>query len=168
MGFGSKEQLEKSDKRFIGKRFGRLVVIERVNETGRATYRCQCDCGNEKITRGVNLTGGKVLSCGCLKAEMASKQLEDIRDSSKKAVLGTSVEGTNLKSLSEKMSKNNTSGYKGVYRMKNGRYRAAIYFKGKNIHLGVYDTKEDAAEARKVGEETYFKPMLEKYKDKLE
>jgi len=168
VGFGSKEQLERSDKRFIGKRFGRLVVIERINETGRATYRCICDCGNEKITRGVNLTDGKVSSCGCLKAEKSAEKLENIRENSLNAVLSTSVEGTNLKSLSEKMSKNNTSGYKGVYRMKNGKYRAGIYFKGKNIHLGVYDTKEDAAKARKVGEETYFKPMLEKYKDKLE
>lgn len=62
----------------IGKRFGRLIVLERVDDAvskngrHRARYLCKCDCGNEKITYGENLTGGKTLSCGCLQRERAS------------------------------------------------------------------------------------------------
>lgn len=53
-----------------GKRFGKLAVIELVGtENGHALWRCRCDCGNEKITRTVLLTQGKVKSCGCLHNE---------------------------------------------------------------------------------------------------
>lgn len=34
------------------------------------------------------------------------------------------------------MSKNNTTGYKGVYLMKNGKYRAGIGFNGKKLKRG--------------------------------
>lgn len=65
------------------------------------------------------------------------------------------------------MSKNNTTGYKGVYLMKNGKYRAGIGFNGKNIHLGVYVTKEEVYDARLVGENKYFDPIFKKYQDRL-
>ena len=61
-----------------GQRFGRLVVLERlddiVQENGRkrSLYRCKCDCGNEKNVRGENLTGGITQSCGCLNKERTS------------------------------------------------------------------------------------------------
>lgn len=56
----------------------------------------------------------------------------------------SSVENTYNTSL----SKNNTSGKNGVSRMKNGKYRAYIFQNYKQIHLGSYDTIEDAAKAR--------------------
>jgi hypothetical protein len=41
---------------------------------------------------------------------------------------------------------NNTSGYKGVdWAKKVGRWRARAKFRGKEIHLGLFDTREDAA-----------------------
>ena len=58
-----------------GQRFGRLIAIERVEvpNSTRAMWRCKCDCGNEKITSGVNLRRGKALSCGCLHKETVAK-----------------------------------------------------------------------------------------------
>lgn len=50
-----------------GKRFGRLIAIERQGNKGRyAAWRCICDCGNEIVTRSSRLISGNVQSCGCL------------------------------------------------------------------------------------------------------
>ena len=54
-----------------GKRFGRLVVLERVEnrvtENGSSTtmWRCRCDCGNIVDVHGGNLRSGHTRSCGC-------------------------------------------------------------------------------------------------------
>ena len=40
--------------------------------------------------------------------------------------------------------KNNTSGFKGVSVMKNGRFRAYISVDRRQVHLGIFDTAEDA------------------------
>jgi len=56
-------------KDLTGQRFSRLVVIERAAEnskSGRARWRCECDCENETVVSGNNLTSGAVKSCGCL------------------------------------------------------------------------------------------------------
>ena len=52
-----------------GKRYGNLVVMERLeNESGGITkWKCLCDCGNYTIVRGRNLKSGAVKSCGCLR-----------------------------------------------------------------------------------------------------
>ena len=56
-----------------GQRFGRLTVMERADTRGRVAWLCKCDCGNEIITRGDNLTGGGSISCGCYNREQSSK-----------------------------------------------------------------------------------------------
>lgn len=60
-----------------------------------------------------------------------------------------------------KLSKNNTSGVKGVRKARSGRWVACLMLNGKNIYLGTYDTIEEAAEARRKGEEKYFNPLFE-------
>jgi hypothetical protein len=54
-----------------GKRFGRLIVAERVgaDKHGHVAWRCLCDCGNEKVITGVSLNKGATRSCGCLHSE---------------------------------------------------------------------------------------------------
>lgn len=43
---------------FTGKRFGRLVALERLMiRKGISAYKCQCDCGNETIVTYSNLLG---------------------------------------------------------------------------------------------------------------
>lgn len=37
-------------------------------------YFCQCDCGDQKITRGFHLRGGRSISCGCFAREIASNK----------------------------------------------------------------------------------------------
>jgi hypothetical protein len=60
----------------IGKVFGRLTVIERVenNKSGRSMWRCRCECGKECIVLGKYLLNGGTRSCGCLKVEELKKR----------------------------------------------------------------------------------------------
>lgn len=53
----------------IGRRFGRLVVIEKSTERyrGWVTWKCICDCGAVKNIPSAYLKNGHTKSCGCLK-----------------------------------------------------------------------------------------------------
>lgn len=59
-----------------GKRFGRLLVIERTEDDKRRLpqrvpqWRCQCDCGKTTVVAGVSLRWGLTTSCGCLRTEL--------------------------------------------------------------------------------------------------
>jgi len=46
-----------------------------------------------------------------------------------------------------KMPKSNKTGYKGVCKMKNGKYAAGIRINGINTHLGCFTNVVDAAKA---------------------
>ena len=54
-----------------GQRFGKLVVLEREGSDTRkyVTWKCICDCGNEKIVNSSNLKRSQVQSCGCLRLD---------------------------------------------------------------------------------------------------
>ena len=53
-----------------------------------------------------------------------------------------------LNQANEKLSKNSTSGYKGVtWHKKNKNWNAQIMVNRKHIHIGCYQTKEEAAKA---------------------
>lgn len=52
----------------IGRRFGKLIVIRRMNnnKSNKITWLCECDCGNKKIICGGDLKNGRTQSCKCL------------------------------------------------------------------------------------------------------
>jgi hypothetical protein len=54
-------------KRIIGKKFGRLLVIDYGGQDKHKNvmWKCLCDCGTEGIFKGRNLRIGKTKSCGC-------------------------------------------------------------------------------------------------------
>jgi hypothetical protein len=53
-----------SDADVIGRRFGKLVALERVPSPSRyAMWLCRCDCN--RTTRGTHLRSGHSRSCGC-------------------------------------------------------------------------------------------------------
>lgn len=54
----------------IGKRFGKLLVIDWIPNKG---WLCQCDCGNTTIVKARNLTSGNTQSCGCLRSKGEEK-----------------------------------------------------------------------------------------------
>ena len=63
-------------KDLTGMRFGRLTVLDldHIDYNGIYFWRCQCDCGNEIITRNTSLNNGTTTSCGCYKREIAVKR----------------------------------------------------------------------------------------------
>ena len=61
-----------------GMKFGRLTVIERAENKGKKPcWLCKCECGNEKVVRGSDLRGDKVVSCGCYNREKTKKRNEE-------------------------------------------------------------------------------------------
>lgn len=55
----------------IGEHFGRLIVIQRMdNDKNQKTrWLCQCSCGNKIIAQSGNLQSSNTRSCGCLARE---------------------------------------------------------------------------------------------------
>lgn len=67
-----KEQTSKATfKDLTGQRFGKLTVLERVenNRFSHVNYKCQCDCGSITIVDATNLRNGNTNSCGCIKSK---------------------------------------------------------------------------------------------------
>jgi hypothetical protein len=150
---------------FVGKRFGELLVLDvklgASNGIQNKTMicRCLCDCGRTIETRLSRLVAGGALSCGHKTPGNLAK--------GHAAVADESVSGTRISSLSQKLSKNNTSGYKGVSMIRRGKYaglyRAYIYFRRKQYDLGVYVRVEDAAAARAEAEARIYGDFLAWY-----
>lgn len=56
---------------YLGKRFGRLIVIaESESRNGNSYWDCWCDCGNEATVSAPALKSGHTQSCGCIKNEL--------------------------------------------------------------------------------------------------
>jgi hypothetical protein len=137
-------------KDISGQRFGALVAVETVGtENGQRLWRCECDCGGEKIATAAELMYGNITSCGCGTAR-------------KERNASHNADGTRLPMLvSNKPPRNNTTGVRGVSIDKQrGLYVAQIKFCGKHIMIGRYKTLEDAAEARRAKEHELFDPVL--------
>lgn len=65
-----------NSKNLIGKRFGKLIVLEDCKNTSNSSgrlWKCQCDCGSICYKRTANLTSGATTSCGCLKSKGEEK-----------------------------------------------------------------------------------------------
>ena len=58
-----------------GRRFGRLVALERAANTasGNRRWLCQCDCGQTVIIGAADLRSGHSKSCGCLRRELSTR-----------------------------------------------------------------------------------------------
>jgi len=63
-------------KDLTGQVFGRLEVLKRAgsDKSRRATWKCQCDCGNTSVHSAHSLKNGTI-SCGCYKAERQSETM---------------------------------------------------------------------------------------------
>lgn len=73
-------------------------------------------------------------------------------------------DGSSLASIKSRAkgttNRNSTTGVNGVSRRPDGRYRAYINFRRKQVDLGLYDTLEDAAAARKAAETVLYGEYL--------
>lgn len=59
----------------VGMRFGRLVVIRRIDQKRGGSYlrECICDCGNTMLATPDYLKKGRTVSCGCYNRETVIK-----------------------------------------------------------------------------------------------
>ena len=130
----------------IGQRFHRLVVIERIPSSPTqklVMWRCKCDCGNTAVYSTGALRSGRTYSCGCYRQEITSK----VTEQPIKPKLGM-VNDTNASRISSnRPSRNNKLGMRGVSMTKRGKFVAFIYFKKERRYLGTFDTPEEAKAA---------------------
>lgn len=75
--FDNKQQQEAFDrfKSLMGKKFGRLTVLNARLKFKRYYILCECECGTIKFFIQSHVETGKVKSCGCLARELSSKRL---------------------------------------------------------------------------------------------
>jgi len=142
-----------------GRRFGRLTVVgrsEQRTEDGLVLWECRCDCGNTVVTRGYSLKNGDTTSCGCARVDFCKNEIRTYE---------TFVDNTCIESIEhiDRLTRANTSGVRGVSRLRDGRYQAYIRFQKKLIHLGKYTMFEDAVKARRRAEDDIIRPYLESY-----
>ncbi len=170
-------ELAKTPQDLTGRRFGRLVVLEKLPydrdkiRRNLIPYKCVCDCGNEITATYANLVLGDTKSCGCRMREVASKTVKTAQanqeypdgtsiNSIKSALRGvvSSVSKTGVRGVTEVKGKKRKDGSIGQT-----RYRAVITFKKKTYLLGTYDKLEMAAKARKKAEDRLYGEFLEEY-----
>ncbi len=140
---GCRRKLDiRSITNIAGQRFGRLIALcptPRRDKKGSVYWTCLCDCGKELEITEDSLVHGNYRSCGCLKQEIQKDIAHKLH-----RIDGTCVEWLEKR----KHRSDNTSGFRGVNRMKDGRYRASIGFKRRRYHIGTYGTFDEAVEAR--------------------
>ena len=116
------EELDTHPQDLSGRRFGRLVVIEKLSYDRDATprhkvpYRCLCDCGNETTATYANLMSGDTKSCGCKMREIAERTIKTAQ-ARQEYPEETSI--SSIKSaLRGVVSRRNTTGVRGVTEVK--------------------------------------------------
>ena len=155
-------KIEKYKEVYTGKIFGNLKILDFDTVKGKFLYaKCLClKCNSVSSIRYIALTSGDVKMCkGCAKEylKIGHQRTVDL-----------SKDGTNLTTATRPKSmknSNNTSGYTGVSRLKNGRYRANIKFQYKQYHLGVYNKPEDASEAYQEAKKKLYDGFLAWYQE---
>lgn len=67
----------KANNELIGKRFGRLIVLEAAEPdiTNKRKWLCKCDCGKEKIIYEQSFCRGATKSCGCYSKELSRSRM---------------------------------------------------------------------------------------------
>ena len=149
-------------KDLIGKKFGKLTVVDTKIENHKTKCTCVCDCGNKSEVYSANLKNGHTKSCGCYQKEKALNNIKYLTAHKNKNF----VNRTNLdkiKTVSQNQ-KNNVSGVKGVFwHSQSQKWTAKLNFKGKSYQKR-FVSKEEAIKYRKSLEEKYFKPIIDKYK----
>ena len=153
-----KEKARNNALDLAGKHFGKLTVVRRDGSMGsNAMWECTCDCGGEIKTSSGQLMQGSTKSCGCLQANIGENVQKYINEN-------LMVDGVFIAILKSKIRNDNNTGIKGVFPVKRKnsiKYRASIGISNKQYHLGYFDTVEEAAAARRAGEEKYHQPYLE-------
>ncbi len=139
-----------------GRRFGRLTALYHVNREDRARgsyWHCRCDCGNELDVYTWSLLRGLTQSCGCWNRAQSGRMHEHMhyQDDTCLEVLRNSCVDTGR----------NKAGFRGLFLLNNGKYRASITFRGKHYDLGHYTSFDRAVQARLDAEESLHRGYIQ-------
>jgi len=119
------------DSMILGRKFGRLTVVEKVRVNKAWRWRCQCECGKETKTTAHKLQTGWTSSCGCFAADQARNRRGDRRYNWKG---GKAIDNGYIRLLQPDHSRANCRGY--VYEhlviMENSLGRPLV--EGENVH----------------------------------
>lgn len=134
----------------IGKKFGRLTIVERTEEKLQRAYlyKCECECGNIVYQRLSTLKNGHATSCGCY-------QKETVYEMNKRVNAG----GTKNYPFTRKGDKGNKTGLRGISEYVQGnktKYAVRLYYQGVEHRKKGFLNKDEALEYRKYLEETYL------------
>lgn len=140
----------------IGKRFGKLVAIERLKNTKerRRVYKCKCDCGNTMETKAKYLNNGDTRSCGCLEKDFSKYQEKNYREALKKV-----GEKYGLLTIIDVEISNTKKYYKMVCRCDCGNITKRSYT---SLHL--YDTPSCGCHAREMSSIRMSEDVLRYFK----
>lgn len=142
-----------------GQKIGKLTILERSDRYGSRgkrqaqLWKCQCDCGAITYKATDTLTNPDISMCQECAAEYAITQA--------RACLGFEA-GTQISKIKNRPDdSDNLSGVRGVHLdCRTGKYRARLKFQGRIYNLGSYTCLEDAAKARRQGEEDIYDKFL--------
>jgi len=138
-----KRNQKQLDEAYKKTKKGMLTPIERTNKKigSRYVWIYKCDCGN--IIKRTKSQIVNSISCGCYQKKVAAKKLSE--NSKKNLVVGTNI----ARQRSNNLSKVNTSGYPGVSWFSSAnKWRAYLNFQYKQIYIGLFDSAEEAYQAR--------------------
>ena len=147
------------NKDLTGKRFGLLVVkgmsdkVKHTKSCDLHLWECECECGTITYRTTSYLNCSKHSGCPVCMMKRRTKKMNE----------GAGfVEGTQLSKIKniKPESTRTRSGIRGVY-YQDGKWRARLYFQGKNYHLGMYNTVAEATDARKRGEQEIYGKFLD-------
>lgn len=142
-----------------GRKFGRLTAlypVDKRDHKGSVYWHCRCECGQELDVTGDSLVQGGYRSCGCLKKELQQEIPNRLHRG----------DGTCLERIeSQNQRRDNTSGFRGVYKIKEGRYRAGIGFKRKRFYIGSFGSFQEAVQARLQAETLIYEGYVKAYRE---
>lgn len=153
---------ERKVKDLTGQHFGRLTALERLDKKRGSSFlwRCRCDCGGMVETSANSLLSGNTRSCGCLRVEAIKRTNARYGSVADRMRL---VDGTCVDRIERsRLQKNNTSGCTGV-QARGDKWIAVLTFKKEVHYLGIFETQQEAIEARKEAEKRFFGEFLEQY-----
>lgn len=136
-------------KDFTGEKRGGLTALRPTGKIigNSPEYIWRCECGNE-VTLPVSAVPrlGNRKCPDCYKT-LKRDQTVDMRQRLERVAIHD-LAPKSLRNLEQgKFQSNNTSGVRGVYERRK-RWIATGYNNGKRVHLGTFDTMEEAKEAR--------------------
>lgn len=148
----------RSMKDIRGKKVGKLTVLfptEKRDAKGSVYWHCRCECGNEIDVSEDGLIHGNYRSCGCYRREAVWNNIHNQLHL---------IDGTCVEILEKRKHRSdNTSGFRRVYRLKNGNNRIEIGFKGERYYIATVSTLEEAINEHLKAEEIIHDGFVEAY-----